>query len=666
MNKTASVPVEIAADEQGRTRKLGNSFWGIVIKAAAIILSVFHFYTAGFGNLAMIKQRSFHLAFVMFLVFLLFPASKRMSKKRMFFLDPIIAFLALGCNFYVFYRYDIIARNSGILQPLDLIVGAILIVLVLEACRRTSGLALPALMIIALLYCYYGRYFPGFLHHAGLSLRRIIQFMIWSSEGIYGLVLGVSSTYLFLFVLFGCILEKTGLSAVINDLALSVAGGLRGGPAKVSVIASACMGTISGSAVANVATTGALTIPLMKKNGYPAAFAASVEAISSTGGMIMPPIMGATAFIMAEFLGVSYFTIMKAGIIPALLYYFATWMVVDFEARKLGIPRLDKAELPKLKQVLLSRGYLLLPIVLLVVLMVIGKTTSFAAFYSILLALVITWLPIPQHRSADSASEAPASDGGSRMTFSKLIDALVSAGTTAIPVACACASVGIMVGMTGATGIGLVLGDGLIKLAHGNFYLTLIFAMVTCLILGMGLPSTACYIVVSTIAAPALLGFQIDLIPIHFFVFYFGILSVLTPPVAMASFTAAGIAGESPSKVGWTAFRFAIAGFLIPYIFITAPDLLLINATFLGVIGKAFTAALGCVCLAGFTVGYLMTDLRWFERVVLLGAGILLMAGDSVTDVIGVVLLAVIFLLNRRRSKAAPAHENSALEKEEN
>lgn len=652
--KQTATPVELDAEERGRTRKLGNSFWGLVIKAAAILLSVFHFYTAGFGNLPMIKQRSFHLALVMFLVFLLFPMSKKMSKKKMFFLDPVIAFLALACNFYVFYRFDIIARNSGILQPMDLVVGGILIILVLEACRRTSGMALPTLMIIALLYCYFGRYFPGFLHHAGLSVRRIIQFMIWSSEGIYGLVLGVSSTYLFLFVLFGCILEKTGLSAVINDLALSVAGGLKGGPAKVSVIASACMGTISGSAVANVATTGALTIPLMKKNGYPSAFAASVEAISSTGGMIMPPIMGATAFIMAEFLGVPYFTIMKAGIIPALLYYFATWMVVDFEARKLKIKSLDKKDLPKLKEVLAKRGYLLFPILLLVVLMAIGKTTAFAAFYSIILALLISTVRLPKKNKEGAAGETAAEGAANdRMTPKKLVETLEVAGTTAIPVACACASVGIMVGMTGATGIGLVLGDGLIKLAGGNFYLTLIFAMVTCLILGMGLPSTACYIVVSTIAAPALTGFQIDLIPIHFFVFYFGILSVLTPPVAMASFTAAGIAGESPSKVGWTAFRFAIAGFLIPYIFITSPELLLVDATIFGVISKFITAAIGCICLAATAVGFLFTDIRKIERVILFLAGVLLMDGGLLTDAAGVAILVVIVLLNRNRAKRA-------------
>lgn len=250
--------------------------------------------------------------------------------------------------------------------------------------------------------------------------------------------------------------------------------------------------------------------------------------------------------------------------------------------------------------------------------MLIGKTTSFAAFYSIILALVISWIPLGKYKKADGASQEPEETAHTRMSVPKLVDALVDAGTTAIPVACACASVGIMVGMTGATGIGLVLGDGLIKLAHGNFYLTLIFAMLTCLILGMGLPSTACYIVVSTIAAPALIGFHLDLIPIHFFVFYFGILSVLTPPVAMASFTAAGIAGESPSKVGWAAFRFAIAGFLIPYIFITSPELLMIDATFLSVIHKSFTAALGCVCLAGFSVGYLFTDFRLLERAALL------------------------------------------------
>lgn len=639
-----SVPANSAPDEfSGRTRRMGNSFWGHVIRYGAVVLSLFHLYTAGFGTLPMVKQRSVHLALVLFLVFLCFPRSKKHSSRLKMSADSVIlAVLGFALNMYVFVRFDQIAMNSGIMNPIDMVVGGLLILVVLEGCRRTSGLALPLLMSFALIYCYFGPYFPSFFRHNGLTLHRIIQYMVWSTEGIYGLVLGVSSTYLFVFILFGAILDKTGLAAVINDLSMSIAGRARGGPAKVAIIASGCMGTISGSAVANVATTGTLTIPLMKSLGYSPTFAASVEAIASTGGMIMPPIMGASAMIMAEFLGVPYVAIMKAALIPALLYYFSTWVVVDLEARRLHLPTMSKEDIPHFRAVFLKRGYMLIPILVLLVLMIIGRTPLYSAFYSILVALVLTSLKKE-----------------TRLTPERAIDALEDAGKLAIPVANTCASVGIMVGMTGATGLGMVLGDGLIKLAGGNFYLTLIFAMITCLILGMGLPSSACYIVVSTLAAPALLRFGISGIPVHLFAFYYGILSVLTPPVCTASFTAAGIAGENPNTVGYSAFRMAAAGFLIPFMFITSPELLLIDASFLDVITKIPTAAIGTAALAFAIIGYWKAPVRRWERAVSFLAGILLMDGGILTDVGGIVLFIVVVMLNWKREKNAAAPQQA-------
>ena len=626
----------VEADEfAGRKRQLGNSFWGIVIKIAAIILSLFHLYTAGFGSLPMIQQRSFHLALVLFLVYLTFPGSKRFSRKKMNPIDAILAVVACASSLYVFFRFDIISAHAGILSQMDLVVGAIVIIVVLEGVRRVSGNVLLCMMIIALLYCKFGYVFPDFFRHNGMTVRRIIQFMVWSGEGIYGTVLGVSSTYLFVFVLFGAVLDKTGLAQVINDLALAVAGGLRGGPAKVAILASGCMGTISGSAVANVATTGTITIPMMKKLGYQPAFAACVEAIASTGGMIMPPIMGAAAMIMAEFLGISYVTIMKAALIPALLYYFACWMVVDFEARRLNLTHLSKDQLPKIGELLKKRGYLLIPIVALIGLMIAGKTPLFASFWSIVIAVIVS-----------SFSKE------TRLTPKKAVEALEDAGMLAIPVANTCAAVGIMVGMTGATGLGLVLGDGLIKLAGGNFYLTLIFTTITCLLLGMGLPSTACYIVVATIAAPALLKFGISGIPVHMFVFYFGILSVITPPVCTASYTAAGIAGEEPNKVGYMAFRLALSGFLIPFVFITSPELLLIDPTFFGVAGKLITACLGVIAMASMAVGYFRAPMKIWERLAMLIGGVCLMDGGLVTDIAGFVIMAVVVVLNLKRAKS--------------
>jgi len=629
------------ADELSKTRKLGNSFWGNVIKVASITLSLFHLYTAGFGSLPLIQQRSFHLAFVLFILFLLFPITKKSSRKKMNIIDPILALTALLANFYVFYRYDLIAANSGILTTLDLIVGGILIVLVIEAIRRASGEALPYMMIGCLIYAYFGRYFPGFLQHYGLSVRRIIQYMVWSTEGIYGITLGVSATFLFLFILFGAVLEKTGLAAIINDLALAIAGRSRGGPAKVAIVASAALGTISGSAVANVATTGVFTIPMMKKMGYAPPFAATVEAVASTGGMIMPPIMGAAAFIMAEFLGVPYVKIMTAAIIPALLYYFSIWVVVDLEAQRLNLKGICKADMPNVWKIMKEKGYMLLPIAVLIYFLMTGSTTLRAAFYSIISAIVLSYL------RADT-----------RMTPKRFLETLENAGQVAIPVASICAVSGIMIGVFGATGLGLVLGDGLLTMAGGNYYATVILIAIASLFLGLGLPSTACYIIVSTLAAPALIKFGIDGIPAHLFAFYFGVLSVISPPIATASFTAAGIAGSDPNLTGWMAFKYAIPAFLIPFIFISSPEMLLINTNIWQVAIILGTALIGVYALAAATTGYLFGNLKMPVRIILGVGGAFMMTTSLFGNLTGIALTmlgAFLAYRNRDRSRVKEA-----------
>jgi len=621
---------------EGLRRRFGDSLWGKFVKGISVSLAIFHLYTAGFGTFPTSQQRSIHLALILLLAYLCFPGSKKFSRLKMHPIDFILALIAFFSNGYVYFYYDRIAAHSGIVTTPDLIVGGIIIIIVLEAVRRTSGNSLPILMIIALIYCYFGPYFPGFLTHNGLTIRRIIRYMVWTTEGIYGIVLGVSSTYLFLFILFGAVLEKTKLGLVINDFAMAIAGHSRGGPAKVAVLASGLMGTISGSAVANVATTGSLTIPLMKKTGFSSTFAASVEAVASTGGMIMPPVMGAAAFVMAEFLGVSYFRIVKAAIIPAFLYFFAAWMVVDFEAARLGSSGIESVNLPKVKDVLIKRGYMLIPIVYLVFLLTRGRTPLYAVFYSIIATLIIT-----------------SFKKETRLTPTRAVSALEKASMLAVPVASACASVGIMVGMTGTTGLGLILGHELIKIAGGNFYLTLFFSMIASLVLGMGLSSTPCYIIVATLLAPALVSFGMSGIPVHLFVFYFGILSVITPPVCMASYTAAGIANANPAKVGFLAFRLALAGFLIPYVFITSPSLLLINPTAIVLIPKLITAILGVICMAAMAIGYWLVPLRIYERILLLFAGISLMFGGILTDLLGISIMGVILvkikLLNKKK-----------------
>jgi TRAP transporter 4TM/12TM fusion protein len=605
-------------------RDLGKSFWGRITTLAAITLSLFHLYTAANGILPVIQQRTFHLGFVMFMIFLLMPAIKNSNYEKVAKLDILLAFLALGCCYYIFSNYTIIALRGGRLNTMDIVVGAVFLLLILEGSRRAVGKELTSLMCIAILYIYFGKYAPGFLKHNGASVFRIIEVMAWTTEGPLGITLGVSSTFIFMFVLFGSILKMTGVADVIYELALGIAGHHRGGPAKVAVLASGMMGTISGSAVANVATTGTFTIPLMRKTGYSPAFAAAVEALASTGGQIMPPVMGAAAFIIAEYLGISYISVLTAAIIPAILYYVAAWTTIELEAIRLGLKGVDKKETPSVIKILKKRGHLLIPLVLLVYLLVRGLTPLYAAFYAIVASIGLTFIKKE-----------------TRLTIKEFIDALENGAKGALSVAIACAVVGFMVGMTGMTGLGLVLADKIVKLAAGNLLFTMFLTMIVSIILGMGLPPTACYIVLATIAAPALTKLGVNPLAAHMFVFYFGMLSVITPPVAMASFTAAGIAGEKPSKVGWLGAKIAIAGFIIPYIFVSSPALLMINSSLYEIFIAVCTALVGVMSLASAAHGYLITKIKAYNRIILIASAFCLMHGGINTDIIGLVLLLI-------------------------
>ena len=631
-------------DKESDKREL-TGVWGKIISAICILFALFQLYTATFGVLDAHLQRAIHLAFGFLLIFLLYPSRHSWSRSKMHPFDAFLALLSAGTAMYLVVNYQELVLRAGMNTETDFIVGLIGTIMVFEAARRVVGWPMIIVAFCFMLYAFLGPYVPGILAHRGVGVQEMFDHLFFTTEGIFGTPMGVSSTFIYLFILFGAYLETTGLGKFFIDIANAIAGWAAGGPAKVAVLSSGLMGTVSGSSVGNVAGTGAFTIPMMKKMGYSPEFSASVEAIASTGGMIMPPIMGASAMIMAEFLGVPYVTIMKAALIPALLYYFAIWMVVDLEARRLNLKTMPKGEAESAISVIRKRGYMLLPIILLIILMVSGKTPLFSSFYAIVAALLLSSIKKE-----------------TRLDLTKFADSLEDASRLAIPVASSCASVGIMVAMTGATGLGMVLGDGLIKLAHGNFYLTLVFSMLTCIVLGMGLPTSACYIVVSTIAAPALLKFGISGIPVHMFAFYFGILSVLTPPVCTASLTAAGIAGANPNRTGYKAFSMAAAGFLIPYIFMLSPQLLLIDATFLDIITKLPTAMVGTACLAVAIVGYIKTSLNVFERIGSFAAGVLLMDGGILTDMIGLALIAVIFLLDVMRNKKKTAVSSAPVE----
>jgi TRAP transporter 4TM/12TM fusion protein len=618
-------------EAESRYRKF-TGILALIVTAIAIAMSLFHLYTAGFGVLEAIKQRSIHLTFVLVLVFLLYPANRKSPKNSVTPFDICLAALAIYVGIYLMTQYDALANRGGVTMPMDIYTGGLLCLLVLEAARRATGKELPIMALIFLAYALFGDYIPGEFGHRGYSLERVIDHMFLTTEGIYGVALGVSSTYIFLFILFGAFLAETGMAKFFNALAMAIAGGSPGGPAKVAIVASGFLGTINGSAVANVATTGAFTIPLMKSIGYRSHFAGAVEAVASTGGQIMPPVMGAAAFVMAEFLGISYSSIMLAAILPAFLYYLACWCMMHLEAIKNGLQGLPKEQLPRAGEVMRANGHLTLPVLAIVSLLLYGITPLYAAFFTIFITVAVSWLK----------KETRISGRG-------FLRALESGARGAVGVAMACAVVGFVVGVSSLTSLGLTFGANIISLSHGSIIMTLVLTMITSLILGMGLPTTACYIVAATIAAPALIKLGVPALVAHFFVFYFACLSNLTPPVCLAAFTAAGIAGASPYKVGWTATRLGIAGFLVPFLAVYSPMLLLSgNFSMIEFIMACVTATFGVVALSASLEDWLISECTLLQRIILLIAALCLMIPGLITDIVGFGGFALVYVWQKR------------------
>ena len=463
---------------------------------------------------------------------------------------------------------------------------------------------------------------PGSLAHRGLELDRLVQTMFYTTEGILGTPLGVSSTFIFLFLLFGSFLIKTGVGDYFNDLGIAIAGRRVGGPAKVAIFSSALQGTISGSSVANVVTSGAFTIPMMKNLGYRKEFAGAVEASSSTGGQLMPPVMGAAAFLMAEFIGIPYAEVALAAVIPAILYFTGVWIVTHFEAKKTGLRGLTKEEMPDRKDII-KRLYLLIPILSIIVLLMTGMSVMLAALYSIVISIVVS-----------------AMNKKTRMGFKDFIDALVDGARTALGVAAATAAAGIIVGVVTKTGLGLKLANGLLDIADGALLPTLFLTMIASLILGMGSPTTANYVITSTIAAPAIIMLGVPALSAHLFVFYFGIIADITPPVALAAFSAAAISGGEPIKTGIDSTKLAIAAFIIPYMFVLSPELLLIDTTWYYAIWMFVTALLGMIAIGAGVVGYWYQKISWLERIIAIVAGLLLIYPEGFSDGFGLAIFA--------------------------
>ncbi len=621
-------------EAESRFRKF-SGMMGKLVAAICILMSLFHLYTAGFGVFEAIKQRNIHLTFVLVLSFLLYPSRKSDSNGKASWLDWILVGLSIYVGVYLMLIYDDLANRGGVTVPMDIYMGGLLCLLVLEAARRATGKELPIMALLFIAYAMFGDYIPGQFGHRGYSLERLIDHMYLTTEGIYGVALGVSATYIYLFILFGAFLSETGMAKFFNSLAMAIAGGSPGGPAKVSVFASGMLGTINGSAVANVATTGAFTIPLMKSIGYKPHFAGAVEAVASTGGQIMPPVMGAAAFVMAEFLGTSYSTIMMAAVIPAVLYYLACWTMIHLEARKEGLQGLPPDQLPDIKQVLREYGHLSLPVFAIVGLLLYGLTPLYAAFFTILITIVVSHL-----RKATGIS------------FAGITRALIAGAKGAVGVAMACAVVGFVVGVSSLTSLGLTFGNNILAMSQNNMLLTLFLTMITMLILGMGLPTTACYIVGATIAAPPLVKLGVEPLVAHFFVFYFACLSNLTPPVCLAAFTAAGIAGAPPYKVGWTSTRLGIAGFLVPFLAVYSPMLMLAGKfTMLSLVEAIITAVVGVIMLSAALEDFLLRRCKLWERAILLVCSLMLMVPGLVTDIVGGVGVALVYFVQKRSLK---------------
>lgn len=637
---SASIEEEKAAailekyEIESRTRNLDWKYLVKIIYFLSIAFTVYHLaYASGVRLLQMvnIKHHAIHVGAVLFLGFLLYPAHPSLSRTKVPWYDWIMAGLSALMPIYVFIRY--IPWTSTGFQPtrLDIILGTLLILLVLECSRRIAGPALTILSIFFLIYGLFGRNFPGVFRHRGYSWQRIVAYLTTDISGIYGTSIKVSSTFIVLFIIFGEVMNKCGMGQFFNDIANALAGHTKGGPAKVAVLASGFLGSINGSAVANVVTTGAFTIPLMKKTGYSKEFSGAVEATASVGGQLLPPIMGAAAFVMAETLGVKYGVIIRAAVLPALIYYLGIIIQVQMRATRNQLVGIPKDKLPRASQVMKERGHLLIPIVFLLYMLIFsGRTVIVAAFWTIMVTILVAQLrPI------------------SRMSLKDIADAFVLGAKSTIPVAMACACVGIIIGVSAQTGFALNVASTIISIGQQSIFLTLLFTMITCMILGMGLPSIPSYLITATIAAPALVILGIPPLASHLFCFYFAMFANLTPPVALASFAAAGLSGGNPMKTGYASVKLALAGFIIPFMFVFNQKLMLENVGLFDGIQVVLTACLGVTLIAAAVEGYFWGKLPILLRFLAFFSSLLLIDSGSLTDLTGIASLVIIFFYQK-------------------
>ena len=611
----------------------------------SILFVAFQLYASLSGLVTAQILRATHLAFVQLLAFLLFPPTKKSPRNKLPWYDIVLGLIGAACWMYVVINFQDLARRTGAFLPQDIIVGVIGILVLMESCRRIVGIPILIIASAFILYAFLGAYLPGFLNHRGYKLDRITAHLFYNTEGIMGVPLGACSTFIFLFILFGA-LEKTGIGQFFIDTCNAIAGSASGGPAKVAVLTSALLGTVSGSSVSNTVGSGSFTIPMMKRLGYKSEFAGAVEAAASTGGQLMPPIMGAAAFLMAESLGLPYITIVKASIIPALLYFAGIFITVHLEAHKLGLKGLPREQLPKILPLLLKKGYMILPLVIIVVYLCMGRTAVYAAFMGIACCMLIGLIT----SIVDVLAGRQASFG-----VKDLLEVTTAAARNIISVAIACAMAGIIIGIVTLTGIGLKFGAGLISISGGVAIITLVLTMISSIILGMGAPTTANYLITSTITAGAIIGLGFQPLAAHMFAFYFGIIADITPPVALAAIAGAAIAKGKPIKTAFNATKLAIGAFIIPYVFVFNPQMLMIDTSFLSALPIAVTALIGMFGISAALEGYAFRNSSIIERILFAAAGIMCILPNSFTDFIGIFLLIglIVFQLLMKKFRGA-------------
>ncbi len=678
---------QAAQEVEGQVRQPEGRLAIGVLKLVAIAMSLFQLYTGFFGELSGAKQLSIHLAFAMVLCYLFFPRSKKAPRHTVAPEDILLALLAGAASLYVFINYEHVVYSVGNPATYDILIGGGLIVLILEATRRSISPMLPIITLVFLLYAYLGPYIPGDLAHRGFGVSRIIDHVFMSSEGLWGVPLRVSATFVFLFVLFGAFLERMGAGDYLINLSFAAMGRFRGGPAKAAVVASGAMGSISGSSIANTVTTGSMTIPLMKKVGFKPHTAGAIEVAASTNGQLMPPIMGAAAFIMAEMIGMPYFEIVKAAAIPALLSYTAIFSIVHLEALKEGITSMRKEDIPSLIKTFFTGIQYLIPLVVLIWLLLVWFwTPTTSAAWSILAAgaviilnnLFRTLLSYPRFQSRGEESMETAFQDYvkqpegffTRRILYEILTSLETGARNMAGIAAACACCGIIIGVITLTGLGMKMAM-LISAAAGNsLFLALLFSVFACIILGMGLPTTATYIIMAALVAPAILtisqdlGAALPLVAIHLFVFYYGIVADDTPPVGLCAYAAAGISGSDPITTGLKSFRLDLAAFTLPFMFIYNTKLLMIDTSFTELAYLVPMCILGMFCWAVFIQGFWLVRTNILERLLYVGLAFLLVnpSGLYLADFhiplhmsngAGIAGMALLFLWQRARRKKA-------------